>query len=71
VSQKAAEKRLRANPNLLFADSDQRGYLLLDVDRERLEAQLVAMETVARADASRSVLATFVVESGRPGPIRA
>ena len=71
VPQKAVEERLRANPNLLFADSDRRGYLLLDVDRERLEAQLVAMETVATPDAGRFVLATFVVESGRPGPIPA
>ena len=38
---------------------------------ERLQAQLVAMESVSRPEAGRSLLATFVVESGKPGPVRA
>jgi alkaline phosphatase D len=71
VPQKAVDERLPENPNLLLANSERRGYLLLDADRERLQAELVAMESVARPDAGRSVLATFVVESGKPGPVRA
>jgi phosphodiesterase/alkaline phosphatase D-like protein len=62
---------MSSNPNLLFASSERRGYLLLDVDNKRLQAQLVAMESVSRPEAGRSLLATFVVESGKPGPVRA
>jgi alkaline phosphatase D len=69
--QKAVDERMASNPNLLFASSERRGYLLLDVDNKRLQAQLVAMESVSRPEAGRSLLATFVVESGKPGPVRA
>jgi alkaline phosphatase D len=71
VSQKAVDERLSENPNLLLASSQYRGYLRLDLRAERLEADLVAMQTVERPDAGRSLLAKFVVEAGRPGPVRA
>jgi alkaline phosphatase D len=69
--QKAVDERMSSNPNLLFASAERRGYLLLDVDNKRLQAQLVAMESVSRPEAGRSLLATFVVEPGKPGPVRA
>jgi alkaline phosphatase D len=47
--QKAVDERLPENPNLLLANSERRGYLLLDADRERLQAELVAMESVGPA----------------------
>lgn len=71
MAQEAVEERLQVNPNLLFADSERHGYLLLDIDRERLQVELAAMDSVARPDESRSLLAAFVVESGKPGPVRA
>jgi len=55
------------NPNMLFADSQRRGYVRLDLTPERLRADLVAMDSVAERDAGRSVQASFVVEGGKPG----
>jgi alkaline phosphatase D len=70
IPQKFLDERLPENPNLLFANSEHRGYLRLDVTPQRLRADLVAMDTVITQDAGRSVLASFEVEAGRPGPAR-
>jgi alkaline phosphatase D len=58
------------NPNLLLARSDYRGYLRLDLTRDRLQTDLVAMESVLEPHAGRRTLASFAVESGKPGPVR-
>jgi alkaline phosphatase D len=65
------ESRRAANPNLLFSDGSKRGYTLIDVDSERLRADLVTVESIRQATSARGVAASFVVENGRPGPIRA
>lgn len=67
IDQTALDDWRRENPNLLFADTQRRGYLRLDLTPERLRADLIAMDSVTRRDAGRSVQASFVVESGRPG----
>jgi alkaline phosphatase D len=61
------DKRRQENPSVLWANSERRGYLRLDLDRERLRADLVAMDSVKKSDAGRSVQASFVVEAGQPG----
>jgi alkaline phosphatase D len=61
----------RENPNLLLADSNYRGYLRIDLTAERLAADLVALDSVGDPQAGRHVLAQYVVEDGRPGPVRA
>jgi alkaline phosphatase D len=72
TSQAAAQSRFddrrRENPNLLFANSQYRGYLRLDITPERLQADLIAMSSVTDRNAKRSVAASFSVEDGRPGP---
>jgi alkaline phosphatase D len=70
LPQRLFDERLPENPALQFANSERRGYLRLDVSRERLQADLVAMDSVTSDDAGRSILASFVVEDGRPGPVR-
>jgi len=75
TSQSRAQKQLDAaradNPHVKLADGRYRGYVRIDIGRDRLRADLRAMETVAQRDAACSTLASFVVESGRPGPQRA
>jgi alkaline phosphatase D len=64
VSQRALDERRAINPNLLFANSERRGYLRLDLKPERLQAELVALDSATNRDAGRSVMATMVVEDG-------
>ena len=64
--------RMRAgNPNILFANSAKRGYLRLDVTPQRLQADLVGLESALDLNTTASTQARFVVEAGRPGPITA
>jgi alkaline phosphatase D len=56
-------------PNLMIANSQYRGYLRLDLARERLQADLVAMDSVKKAGAGARTLRSFVIEANRPGPI--
>ena len=71
VAQKALDERRKENPSLLWLDGSRRGYLRLDITPERLRADLVAVDDVTRPVSSRSVQASYVVEAGRPGPLRA
>jgi alkaline phosphatase D len=61
------DKRRQENPSVLWANGLQRGYLRLDLDRTRLRADLVAMDSVTRADAGRTIQASYVVEAGQGG----
>ena len=56
-----------ANPHIRYADGSRRGYALLDFGRDRLEARLRVVDTVASRDAGISTAATFAVTAGRPG----
>ena len=62
---------LADNPHMTFSDGRYRGYVRFDLSRERLSADLRAMESVQRRDAACSTLAQFVVEDGRPGAVKA
>ena len=70
-AQKRVDARRARNPHLHFADSRYRGYVRVEVTPERLRADLRALDTVERPDTSCRTLASFAVESGRPGPQRA
>jgi alkaline phosphatase D len=70
-SQERLSKHLPDNPHILLADSRFRGYTRVDVSPARLQADLRAMESVQRPDAPCSTLASFVVDDGIPGPVRA
>ena len=58
-------KIAEANPHIRLADSEHRGYTVLDFDRRRLEARLRVVESVKARESPVSTLATFVVEDGR------
>jgi alkaline phosphatase D len=65
------DKRRPANPHLLFADGRFRGYVRAELAPKRMTVDLRAMESVRTRDAACSTLASFVVEDGRPGPLKA
>jgi alkaline phosphatase D len=65
------DKRRPANPHVLLAESRYRGYVRAEVTRRRMQVDLRAMESVQTRDAGCSTLASFVVEDGRPGPVKA
>jgi alkaline phosphatase D len=58
------------NPNVRLARSDQRGYVRVSVEPERLHVELIAVDDVARADSPTHVFARFDVANGRPGVAR-
>ena len=55
------------NPDIAFADSTRRGYTVLDIGRERLEARLRVVDSVKEPQMAISTLATFSVAAGRAG----
>jgi alkaline phosphatase D len=71
TSQPPSEALLRKysdyNPNVLLANGASRGYVRLDVSPALLQADFVALATVRQPQSSASVLASFAIESGRPG----
>jgi alkaline phosphatase D len=64
------DRWLPENANVRLARSDRRGYLRLAVNAERLHADLVAVDDVARADSGTRVIASFDVADGEPGVAR-
>lgn len=59
------------NPHLRFADGSRRGYVRVEVTPARLTADLRAMRTVDQPQSDADTLATFVIDNGRPGAVRA
>jgi alkaline phosphatase D len=55
------------NPDILLADSTRRGYVVLDIGAERLEARLRVVDSVKRPEMAISTLETFAVAAGRSG----
>jgi alkaline phosphatase D len=60
-----------ANPHIKFFDGDRRGYVRCRLDAESWRTDLRMVSTVSRSDAPVETFASFVVEDGRPGAIRA
>ena len=69
--QERVNQYLPDNPHILFAESRYRGYTRVEVSDKLWKADLRGMETVQRRDAQCNTLATFVVEDGRAGPLKA
>ncbi|MDB6091761.1 MAG: alkaline phosphatase [Gammaproteobacteria bacterium] len=61
----------KLNSNLLTATGEHRGYMRLDITKERLQADLIALETVKKPDSTRSTLISYVVEAGKAVPVPA
>lgn len=70
-SQRRMDGLRSINPGVVFGNTERRGYVLLDVQPERLQADLVAMNSVTDRQAGRFVQASFVVENGKPGAVPA
>jgi len=74
TSQGPAQARLDAlrpeNPHVRFANSEKRGYAVLELTERRCLAQLRALDSEKAADSPISTLAAFVVEDGHPGAER-
>jgi alkaline phosphatase D len=71
LSQERMNQYLPENPHLLLGETRYRGYTRVEITPQRWTADLRIMETVRRRDAPCSTLATYVVEDGRPGPLKA
>jgi alkaline phosphatase D len=65
------DQRRIDSPAVLMLNGESRGYLRLDITPDRLQADMIALDTVARRDSTSRVAATFVIENGKPGPVRA
>lgn len=69
-SQERLAPLLADNPHMTFVDGRYRGYTRFDLSRERLNADLRAMESVQKREAGCNTLASFVVEDGKPGAVK-
>jgi alkaline phosphatase D len=69
MSQRGFSERLKTNPNILLADGTRRGYLLLEFNHERAQADLITVDTIREPTATRGSMGRYVVENGKPGPI--
>lgn len=71
TSQGPVQARLDAlrpeHPHVRFANSEKRGYAVLELTERRCLAQLRVLDSEKAADSPISTLAAFVVEDGRPG----
>ena len=63
------ETARKLNPNLLTATGRPRGYIRLDIAKDHLRADLIALDTVKTPDSGRSTLVSYVVEAGKPAPV--
>jgi alkaline phosphatase D len=70
-SQERLAQYLPDNPHVVFADSRFRGYTRVDLTPRLWRADLRALDSVKTGDAPCRTLASFVVEPGRPGPLKA
>ncbi len=70
TTQDRVDAMARLNPHVLLARSDLRGWGLADVTPLRWTTVLRTVDDPLRQDSGCSTLARFVVEDGRPGPLR-
>jgi alkaline phosphatase D len=59
------------NPQIKFFDSRVRGYMSIDMDRDRMNTRYRAISDVRDPHAAVSTLNSWVVEDGRPGAVAA
>jgi alkaline phosphatase D len=70
-SQLEVQVVLADNPHVRLADGSRRGYVRMEVTRDRLRADLRAVRTVTQPASDVETLASFIVEDGRPGAVPA
>ena len=57
------------NPHVRVFESRQRGYVSVDIQRDRMTTRFRAISNVNDPAATVSTLKTFVVEDGKPGAV--
>jgi alkaline phosphatase D len=70
-SQANVDALMTDNPHVRFGNPTRRGYVRVEVTPARLRVDLRAMRSVAQPRAEADTLASFVVEDGRLGAVRA
>ena len=60
---------VRDNPHVRYFETRMRGYVSIDLTRERMETRFRSVSDITDPQASVSTLKTYVVENGRPGAI--
>jgi alkaline phosphatase D len=60
---------LPANPHVKFFDSRVRGYVSVEVSRQRMDARFRAISQVTDPNATVSTLKAFAIENGRVGAV--
>jgi alkaline phosphatase D len=58
---------LSDNPHIKFFDSGNHGYVLVNVDRQRMTSNFQIVSDVSAPHTQRSTLRSFVIENGRAG----
>lgn len=61
------EKLKAASPHCHFANSERRGYAVIEMDHEKLAVSLKGIDDPADVDSGARPLGTFVVKAGKPG----
>ena len=70
-SQEQVDALIADNPHIRLGNGVRRGYVRVEVTRDRLRADLRVLRTVAQPQSDADTLASFTVEDGRPGALRA
>ena len=68
--QEEVDALLPDNPHIRLGNGARRGYVRMEITRQRLRADLRTVRSVTQPGAEADTLATFVVEDGRPGAVR-
>lgn len=68
---KTIDGMVRANPNFLYGSATNRGYTRITIEPHKLTADLVALENVTDRETGRFIEKSYVVESGKAGPVEA
>ena len=56
------------NPHIQYGNSVRRGYVRVELNTERAQADLRGVEDVTDPASGIETLASFVIQDGRPGP---
>ena len=69
LSPKVLEVWRNENSHIRYGDSTRRGYTSVDLSEKRWVTRMRAVKSVSQVDSPIETLATYVVESGRPGAL--
>jgi alkaline phosphatase D len=70
-AQSRTDAVVRENPHMLFGNSETRGYMRVQMNGQRLLADLCGLDNVADAETACTTLARYMVEKGNPNPQKA